>query len=71
MPPKAMSETRMREVIREQVAASMAEFVANINRGTGGARASGAGTGDVGAGGTGTDGVGAGGAEVSGAEAGG
>ncbi|GKA69860.1 putative reverse transcriptase domain-containing protein [Tanacetum coccineum] len=34
--PKAMSEARMREVIREQVAPSMAEFVANMNRGTGG-----------------------------------
>ncbi|GJZ92401.1 hypothetical protein Tco_0664466 [Tanacetum coccineum] len=31
MPPKAMSEARMREVIREQVATSMAEFMANIN----------------------------------------
>ncbi|GKB22043.1 putative reverse transcriptase domain-containing protein, partial [Tanacetum coccineum] len=36
MPPKAMSEARMREVIREQVAASMAEFMANKNRGAGG-----------------------------------
>ncbi|GJY22100.1 putative reverse transcriptase domain-containing protein [Tanacetum coccineum] len=34
--PNAMSEARMREVIREQVATSMAEFVANMNRGTGG-----------------------------------
>ncbi|GJZ09624.1 putative reverse transcriptase domain-containing protein [Tanacetum coccineum] len=31
-----MSEARMREVIKEQVAASMAEFVANMNRGAGG-----------------------------------
>ncbi|GKG63404.1 hypothetical protein Tco_0640899, partial [Tanacetum coccineum] len=38
-----MSEARMREVIREQVAASMAEFVANINRGAGGGGAGGAG----------------------------
>ncbi|GJV28985.1 putative reverse transcriptase domain-containing protein [Tanacetum coccineum] len=29
MPPKAMFEARMREVIREQVATSMAEFMAN------------------------------------------
>ncbi|GKA45121.1 putative reverse transcriptase domain-containing protein [Tanacetum coccineum] len=43
-----MSEARMREVIREQVAASMAEFVANMNRGTGGAGAGGAGVGGAG-----------------------
>nr|GFC24960.1 hypothetical protein [Tanacetum cinerariifolium] len=43
MPPKAMSEARMREVIMEQVTASMAEFVANINRGASGAGAGGAG----------------------------
>ncbi|GJZ38808.1 putative reverse transcriptase domain-containing protein [Tanacetum coccineum] len=42
MPPKAMSEARMREVIREQVAASMAEFMANMNRGAGGDEAGGA-----------------------------
>ncbi|GKB47583.1 hypothetical protein Tco_0898336 [Tanacetum coccineum] len=35
-PPKAMSEARMREVIREQVAASMAEFMENMNREAGG-----------------------------------
>ncbi|GKG45478.1 hypothetical protein Tco_0495556, partial [Tanacetum coccineum] len=40
-----MSEARMCEVIREQVAASMAEFVANMNRGVGGAGADGAGVG--------------------------
>ncbi|GJS01671.1 hypothetical protein Tco_0318179 [Tanacetum coccineum] len=51
MPPKAMSEARMREVIREQVAASMAEFMANMNRGAGGAGAGGAGAGGAGAGG--------------------
>ncbi|GKG02449.1 hypothetical protein Tco_0310085, partial [Tanacetum coccineum] len=33
MTPKAMSEARMREVIREQVAISMAEFMANMNHG--------------------------------------
>ncbi|GKC91050.1 putative reverse transcriptase domain-containing protein [Tanacetum coccineum] len=48
MPPKAMSEACMREVIREQVAASMAEFMANINRGASGGRAGGAGAGGAG-----------------------
>ncbi|GJS63826.1 putative reverse transcriptase domain-containing protein [Tanacetum coccineum] len=62
MPPKAMSEARMREVIREQVAASMAEFVANMNRGAGGAGAGGAGAGGAGAGGAGAGGAGVGGA---------
>ncbi|GKA16749.1 putative reverse transcriptase domain-containing protein [Tanacetum coccineum] len=62
MPPKAMSEARMREVIREQVAASMAEFVANMNRGAGGDEAGGAGAGGAGAGGAGAGGAGAGGA---------
>nr|GEV76043.1 hypothetical protein [Tanacetum cinerariifolium] len=57
MPPKAMSEARMREIIRDQVTTSMAEFMANMNRGTGGA----------GAGGAGADGAGAGGAGVGGA----
>ncbi|GKD58727.1 reverse transcriptase domain-containing protein, partial [Tanacetum coccineum] len=71
-----MSEARMREVIREQVNASMAEFVANMNHGAGGAgaggaEASGAGTGSAGAGGAGAGGVGAGGAEAGGAGAGG
>ncbi|GKG57814.1 hypothetical protein Tco_0587412, partial [Tanacetum coccineum] len=37
-----MSEARMREVIREQVAASMAEFMANMNHGAGGAGVGGA-----------------------------
>ncbi|GJR45528.1 hypothetical protein Tco_1313631 [Tanacetum coccineum] len=54
MPPKAMSEARMREVIREQVAASMAEFMANMNRGAGGDEAGGAGAGGAGAGGAGS-----------------
>nr|GEU35292.1 putative reverse transcriptase domain-containing protein [Tanacetum cinerariifolium] len=53
MPPKPMYEARMREIIRDQVTTSMAEFVANINRGTGGAGVSGAGAGGAGAGGTG------------------
>nr|GEZ30835.1 hypothetical protein [Tanacetum cinerariifolium] len=56
MPPKAMSEAQMRKIIRDQVAASMAEFMANMNHGTGGA---------------GTGGAGTGGAEAGGAEAGG
>ncbi|GKE96966.1 putative reverse transcriptase domain-containing protein, partial [Tanacetum coccineum] len=53
MTPKAMSEARMREVIREQVATSMAEFMANMNRGAGGDEASGGGAGGGGAGGAG------------------
>ncbi|GJW60982.1 putative reverse transcriptase domain-containing protein [Tanacetum coccineum] len=53
MPPKAMSEARMREVIREQVATSMAEFMENMNRGAGGAGAGGGGAGGAGAGGAG------------------
>ncbi|GKF67392.1 hypothetical protein Tco_0197071, partial [Tanacetum coccineum] len=74
MPPKAMSEARMREVIREQVAASMAEFVANMNRRACGARAGGAGAGGAGIGGAGiggdvADGAGAGGVGAGGAGA--
>nr|GEW35615.1 hypothetical protein [Tanacetum cinerariifolium] len=53
---------RMREIIRDQVTTSMAEFVANMNHGTGVARAGG-----VGAGGAGADGAGACGAGVGGA----
>ncbi|GJU54510.1 putative reverse transcriptase domain-containing protein [Tanacetum coccineum] len=62
-----MSEARMREVIREQVAASMAEFMANMNRGAGGDEAGGGGAGGGGAGGAGAGGAGAGGAGVGGA----
>ncbi|GKB15795.1 putative reverse transcriptase domain-containing protein, partial [Tanacetum coccineum] len=63
MPPKAMSEARMREIIRDQVNASMAEFVANMNReaggaGVGGAGAGGARAGDAGAGVAGVGGAG-------------
>nr|GEX94138.1 hypothetical protein [Tanacetum cinerariifolium] len=54
MPPKAMSEAQMRKIIRDQVAASMAEFIANMNRGTG----------DAGTGGAKTSGAEAGGAEA-------
>ncbi|GJR90573.1 putative reverse transcriptase domain-containing protein [Tanacetum coccineum] len=43
IPPKAIFEARMREVIREQVAASMAEFMENMNRRAGGDEASGGG----------------------------
>ncbi|GJW86739.1 putative reverse transcriptase domain-containing protein [Tanacetum coccineum] len=71
MPPKAMSEARMREVIREQVAASMAEFMANMNRGAGGDEAGGGGAGGAGAGGDEAGGGGAGGAGAGGAGAGG
>ncbi|GJS76570.1 hypothetical protein Tco_0726451 [Tanacetum coccineum] len=51
MPPKAMSEAHMHEVIREQVTTSMAEFMANINREAGGDEAGSAGVGGAGAGG--------------------
>ncbi|GKF91122.1 hypothetical protein Tco_0274823, partial [Tanacetum coccineum] len=67
MPLKAMSEARMHEVIREQVAASMVEFMANINRGAGGDGAGGARVGGDRAGGAGAGGAGAGGAGVGGA----
>ncbi|GJX66409.1 putative reverse transcriptase domain-containing protein [Tanacetum coccineum] len=53
-----MSEARMREVIREQVAASMAEFMANMNRRAGGDEAGGAGAGSAGAGGARAGGAG-------------
>nr|GEY65754.1 hypothetical protein [Tanacetum cinerariifolium] len=36
MPPKPMSEARMREIIRDQFATSMNEFMANMNNGAGG-----------------------------------
>ncbi|GJT59885.1 hypothetical protein Tco_1003418 [Tanacetum coccineum] len=62
MPPKAMSEARMREIIRDQVTTSMNEFMANMNRGAGGAGAGGAGAGGAGAGGAGAGGAGADGA---------
>nr|GFA26689.1 hypothetical protein [Tanacetum cinerariifolium] len=53
MPPKPMSEARMREIIRDQFATSMNEFMANMNSragGPGGASGSG---GAGGSGGTG------------------
>ncbi|GJX15505.1 putative reverse transcriptase domain-containing protein, partial [Tanacetum coccineum] len=67
MPPKAMSEARMCEIIRDQVTTSMNEFMANINRGAGGARAGGAVAGGDGAGGAGAGGAGADGAGIGGA----
>nr|GEW04505.1 DUF4219 domain-containing protein/UBN2 domain-containing protein [Tanacetum cinerariifolium] len=70
-----MSEARMHEIIKDQVTTSMAEFMANMNRGAGGAGAGGAGAGGAragaGADGVGADDAGAGGAGASGAEAGG
>ncbi|GKC99260.1 hypothetical protein Tco_1169535, partial [Tanacetum coccineum] len=48
MPPKAMFKARMVEFVRDQVNASMVEFVVNMNR-----EAGGAGAGDAGAGGAG------------------
>nr|GFA07125.1 hypothetical protein [Tanacetum cinerariifolium] len=36
MPPKPMSEARMREIIRDQCATSINEFMANMNSGAGG-----------------------------------
>nr|GFB09898.1 hypothetical protein [Tanacetum cinerariifolium] len=50
MPPKPMSEARMREIIRDQLATSMNEFMANMNSGAGG---SGGASGSGGAGGSG------------------
>ncbi|GJT63601.1 hypothetical protein Tco_0040690 [Tanacetum coccineum] len=48
-----MSEVHMREVIREQVATYMAEFMANMNRGASGGGAGGVGAGGARAGGAG------------------
>nr|GEY10924.1 hypothetical protein [Tanacetum cinerariifolium] len=66
MPPKPMSEARMREIIRDQFTTSMADVMANMNRG-----ASGAGAGDAEAGSAKADGAGAGGAGAGVVEAGG
>ncbi|GKA37679.1 putative reverse transcriptase domain-containing protein [Tanacetum coccineum] len=62
-----MSKARMREVIREQVATSMAEFIANMNREAGGNEAGGAGVGGGRAGGAGAGSAGAGDAGAGGA----
>nr|GEW83961.1 hypothetical protein [Tanacetum cinerariifolium] len=69
MPPKAMSEARMCEIIRDQVTTSMDEFMVNMNRKTGGAGAGGAGASGVEAGGAGAGGAEVGGARASGARA--
>ncbi|GJT53845.1 putative reverse transcriptase domain-containing protein [Tanacetum coccineum] len=66
-----MSEARMREVIREQVATSMAEFMANMNRGAGGDEAGGGGAGGARAGGAEAGGGESGGAGASGVGVGG
>nr|GEU62238.1 hypothetical protein [Tanacetum cinerariifolium] len=53
MQPKAMYEECMREIIRDQVTTSIAEFVANMNCEAGGAGVNGAGAGGAGVGGAG------------------
>nr|GEW74574.1 putative reverse transcriptase domain-containing protein [Tanacetum cinerariifolium] len=71
MPPKPTSEARMREIIREQFATSMNEFMANMNNeagGSGGASGSGGVGGSGGAGGSGGTGGNADGTGVRGAE---
>nr|GEX11105.1 putative reverse transcriptase domain-containing protein [Tanacetum cinerariifolium] len=73
MPPKPVSEAHMHEIIRDQFATSMNEFMANMNNGAGGSRgASGSGgaggsSGAVGSGGTGgnADGTGVRGAGLT------
>nr|GFC75630.1 hypothetical protein [Tanacetum cinerariifolium] len=51
MPPKPMSEARMREIIRDQVTTSMAKFMENMNHEAGGAEAGGTGASGAKAGG--------------------
>nr|GFB92756.1 hypothetical protein [Tanacetum cinerariifolium] len=59
MPPKQISEARMREIIRDQFATSMNEFMANMNSGAGGpGGASGSGEAGGNADGTGVRGTG-------------
>nr|GFA22506.1 putative reverse transcriptase domain-containing protein [Tanacetum cinerariifolium] len=53
MPPKPMSEARMREIIRDQFATSMNEFMANMNSGAGGSGGANSSGGAGGSGGTG------------------
>nr|GEX51288.1 putative reverse transcriptase domain-containing protein [Tanacetum cinerariifolium] len=53
MPPKPMSEARMREIIRDQFATSMNEFMENINNRAGGSRGASGSSGAGGSGGTG------------------
>ncbi|GKE56137.1 hypothetical protein Tco_1495322, partial [Tanacetum coccineum] len=71
MSSKAISEACMREVIREQVVASMAKFMANMNRGAGGDEGGGDGASGAGASGDEAGGGRAGGAGAGGARAGG
>nr|GFD38747.1 hypothetical protein [Tanacetum cinerariifolium] len=65
MPPKPMSEARMREIIRDQFATSMNEFMANMNSGAGGPRGA---SGSGGAGGSGGIADGSGGNPFNGTE---
>nr|GFD24668.1 hypothetical protein [Tanacetum cinerariifolium] len=65
MPPKPMSEARMREIIRDQFATSMNEFMANMNSGADGP---GGASGSGGAGGSGGTGGNADGTGVRGTE---
>nr|GFC74961.1 putative reverse transcriptase domain-containing protein [Tanacetum cinerariifolium] len=53
MPPKPMSEARMREIIRDKFATSMNEFMENMNNGAGGSGGASGSGGAVGSGGTG------------------
>nr|GEW98489.1 putative reverse transcriptase domain-containing protein [Tanacetum cinerariifolium] len=53
MPPKPMSKVRMHEIIRDQFATSMNEFMANMNNGDGGSRGAGGSGGAGGSSGTG------------------
>nr|GEU46970.1 hypothetical protein [Tanacetum cinerariifolium] len=53
MPPKPMSEARMHEIIRDQFAISMNEFMENMNNGAGGSRGASGSGGAGGSGGTG------------------
>nr|GFD42752.1 putative reverse transcriptase domain-containing protein [Tanacetum cinerariifolium] len=53
MPPKPMSEARTREIIRDQFATSMNEFMANMNSGAGGPGGASGSGGAGGSGGTG------------------
>nr|GFA38822.1 putative reverse transcriptase domain-containing protein [Tanacetum cinerariifolium] len=53
MPPKPMSEARMREIIRDQFATSMNEFMANMNNRAGGSGGAGSSGGAGRSGGTG------------------
>nr|GFC21561.1 hypothetical protein [Tanacetum cinerariifolium] len=64
MPPKPMSEARMREIIHDQFATSMNEFMANMNNGAGGSEGA---SGSGGAGGSGGTGGNADGTGVRGA----